>query len=1754
MYINKIDDLLDKVIDDFYNNVIIKEQIMTSIIDEVNFVKYQKEINQILINYISTINIGEIRELVKHEDTVQIIINIIKRYIAIYFFLTIGVLYKGKEDTFINNIVEFTKNQSGYGFKIENFFNSENNALVIRYYKLINNIITIINTDKTKLNTFLQKSDFKEAIDLLNLLGQEYVDHAFRLEYLNNNVHDQYHNIIKTIIILLIYKKTEKENVFKILESVENEQGEYMFIDIVIPRKQYINFSTVENLLSNKDFVKGLAHEFWNFILDQDKNIQITDIDIDDKILKLIDSKILIPIVDDFLLYHKDTEKYDKMISDPTKVKKKEDTKIRYIVTKIDKVSEYYSESVKKDPKLKAEVKKLFYMPLMDRKAVLYNNNEEIRIINKLINQGRKSIENNEYYNDLLHYRKYPYINFKDFKDYGFSLMFNKTVDLIRAVSFESERKERNIIQLRIGSEGQTVNVVGFAITSNILPLECLKVRDFTSINAIKNKNQNQNNQNKNKDKNQNKDKNKNQNKDKNKNQNKDKNKNQNKDKNKNQNKDKNKNKNGFELISKYLQQSNLNTKPHIASVFWLFDLQTDNVTMDVYEQFAKLNSQEQVRYIISKLYDDILNEIYYEINEKLNTFKSISFYDAFRIIKQIEKRSIILPSNSDLFNKLEEKIFYEKYEKEEAKYDENDDKFPGLSGNVIKLPRIPDKEAPPIQIVKIDIAKITQKERNIEFEEVRGLCQHNITWENITALRKQNPNKYADMLYAFIEQYLVESNEHEYICKSCGFLLNIKKYIIDGVFDDDTERFITFSMPMEVPLEDIPEYEKYIIAIRNIDKLVEKVASIANMPYFLGTSPSIKWRRKSIIKDTIDILLIHNNIMKKNFKERNMMATKLYGISRELSNLFIFDLDNSIFVYSSKEKDYFKNIKHNNVIAYILILMILEINNSHITFMSGDKKGVCNYQIFEKYGNVLFEGLKIRKNKNGDLTDVKRYKILSYILYIVSCMATRYNLWHYEYPNTKSATNVTKLTIKAPVAKSRKIKFDPKIQKIIIHTIIDVLNSLLEVSSQSGVNRLYEIISTKFYRKMRDTFNNSTIINMFKSGEKSSISIERKDFIFTKINNILLTGKRIILEYDTPYYRKCKEARYFVKPRTYKFPHYYHINNITNCPTGEFHNWVAVGKIFVCSKCGTHIDVKYDEALTKEIKLTFKYVALKQLAHKYCLDGTLHNYIYDDQEVCSVCNKCKLSENYEFSHEELDKLEQNINKYKNIAKNRTDNELKAIENHQKKEKIYEKTVIDELIEHYNEINPRDNPYKYIDTFLNDIQSVIGTGTNINGTNILLKDNLYEIDHDQLGYPLDRPIIISDTDNRIFFKSNHPFFKTDVIYYTSHKAGKLDVFYDATTHILLGYKENSKDYVRSKRNDKKLKLHYSIANKLKLLGYSSQYINIGEQYDKFLQNTKDLDNTNKTDNTNKMEINDSNKMEINDSNREEILKDILSNIIRKRIYNLKKVISQFQRFIWKIKNNTSLDVKLEKLEANRQEINFNKEEVDPFTELLEKYQKKLSNINLESEPDNKNNNNNNNKNNNKNNKNKDKIFKHWNAVINNIFAESLEDKVINIGNDRLINAEEISKYDINGNYLLFYIVSEIDKLIQFNQNKFIKTNAIMFIIDFINLVFNLFNTEDLFNKLDIKRFFYIINSKGYLYDIEQKGHGLEDTQGIYEEYQDPDEIVSEEQMDIEDEAEEEAQALDVDMNFDDALDYIVQLDDWEPAEFNTIEG
>lgn len=85
MYIDKVDDMIDKVIDDFYTVVILKNKKFDVISKEINFVKYQKEINEFITEYIKSISLSEIEEIVKKKDSIMTIYDTLKNmYYYIY--------------------------------------------------------------------------------------------------------------------------------------------------------------------------------------------------------------------------------------------------------------------------------------------------------------------------------------------------------------------------------------------------------------------------------------------------------------------------------------------------------------------------------------------------------------------------------------------------------------------------------------------------------------------------------------------------------------------------------------------------------------------------------------------------------------------------------------------------------------------------------------------------------------------------------------------------------------------------------------------------------------------------------------------------------------------------------------------------------------------------------------------------------------------------------------------------------------------------------------------------------------------------------------------------------------------------------------------------------------------------------------------------------------------------------------------------------------------------------------------------------------------------------------------------------------------------------------------------------------------------------------------------------------------------------------------------------------------------------------
>ena len=98
-------------------------------------------------------------------------------------------------------------------------------------------------------------------------------------------------------------------------------------------------------------------------------------------------------------------------------------------------------------------------------------------------------------------------------------------------------------------------------------------------------------------------------------------------------------------------------------------------------------------------------------------------------------------------------------------------------------------------------------------------------------------------------------------------------------------------------------------------------------------------------------MILLHTKYLKQQQKDRISKAVDKYGISKDLTNLFFFELSDKIFLTSSEETDYYKLIKFNNVIAYIVLILMADINTGMILSLKNDKR--CNYFLYSKVGKI---------------------------------------------------------------------------------------------------------------------------------------------------------------------------------------------------------------------------------------------------------------------------------------------------------------------------------------------------------------------------------------------------------------------------------------------------------------------------------------------------------------------------------------------------------------------------------------------------------------------------------------------------------------------------------------------------------------------------------------------------------------------------------------------------------------------------------
>lgn len=949
------------------------DEIINNVIDSIYKTKFdvEKKIHDLIDKKINK----DIKSLLGNRYSNNIL-NIIEKLLLYLIILLSGI---DKKD-FTKYIVNLSK-------KSPNLLDSETISKTIKLYNLYIDI-------KLKKNKDLIKD----------------IDETF----LNAKNKESTFNLIKILIVQYVYVEEYRQNILELIENKELENTEFKYIEIIDSKEEEVDYNNLEMLFDINE--KRFSEIFYQMIIDYENDLFEENLSVEQKINYLFKKKILIPITDEFIRYNKYNEKFDN-----PNIKL---DKIRTVVSNINSVTDIYS---KKNP----DYGKHLYQPLLNRKAILYNNIEEINSINKLLNIGLSAMRSNEYFHDLLIYKQYSYINFNNFKNYGFSFLPSGSINSIRYSNFEFKKTNiNNLIETRVITSDSRVNVVGvalpkYSIFNKNTIIQCFKVKNTYNLDNIP--------------------------------------------------------KNSYKVFLKKIKQMLLNNNNNKIITYWIFNKNKDVFVTDTYNDINELNYEEFYRYIIASFYDRIMDMTYHKI---INSIEQCKTLYACHYISNYIQNKLINFSNNSMYNNNLHKVFIETTKiKKEIKYDVNEDIIPGITTDLIKLPKYINENN---KLINIRIANKIYDDDNNEYLFDHAVCQHIISWDKLFINKKKNPNYFNQLLFEFKKKYITINLEGDFVCKSCYQPVNIKKYAFD--WKSDTEEGIGLSFTLETQLKNLPDYEKYNKIITQLDKNIEKIAVSVHLPVYIGNIPQIKIRRQEIIKNIIDFIDIQNKTLRiydsNERKQRLDKVVKLYGLNKEYTEFFIFELQNDIFLYSSKETDKFKRSKINNIFIYAIMFLINEISLNQVMFFIKDK--YINIEIFKNNYKSLFNNLLIYVNNNKELKPIYDYPLLCYILYVFSGVLIRYNLW-YNPSGIKG--------------------FDLNLYSYIIHTYVDLLNSILEVNTFKEKNYLYEVYATKFYIQLNKVFNCNKIL----SNINTATSIEKKQ----KNSNIMipLTGKIIFDE-----------------------------------------------------------------------------------------------------------------------------------------------------------------------------------------------------------------------------------------------------------------------------------------------------------------------------------------------------------------------------------------------------------------------------------------------------------------------------------------------------------------------------------------------------------------------------------------------------------------------------------------------------------------
>jgi len=368
------------------------------------------------------------------------------------------------------------------------------------------------------------------------------------------------------------------------------------------------------------------------------------------------------------------------------------------------------------------------------------------------------------------------------------------------------------------------------------------------------------------------------------------------------------------------------------------------------------------------------------------------------------------------------------------------------------------------IEVIEREVARIGEvmirRKKTKGVTETKGLslnavCCHYAEIQRIRMMRNRRDFDGVQELSEFSSRYIALDGDH-LVCKSCGVLMDIIKTMTSGISDTFTGEYIVSNVDTVLSIFQMNEYTPLLATLRQMDRLFDyKIGKIIGLPYLSGNEAINRRYRESLLRDAMDLIRVHNaslnlHVVKKDSDYRRAD----YGLDEGFTFLFAFKIDNQIMMMSSLDTDKFKRIKYNNILVYMVLLIIIDLSEQNIMSMDFKKK-TCARLVQNNMG--FFEKIKVISGVDGGVRSIDEFPVLAFVISFFACMLVEYRVYQFEKEEASAVA-----------------------MKKMIVTMVDMLNTILFIATRKldARSNLYRIFMSRFFKKQATVFIKQSIFD----------------------------------------------------------------------------------------------------------------------------------------------------------------------------------------------------------------------------------------------------------------------------------------------------------------------------------------------------------------------------------------------------------------------------------------------------------------------------------------------------------------------------------------------------------------------------------------------------------------------------------------------------------------------------------------------------